>query len=198
MISKHQLDSRDKNIDNIVDALMKAQQDAGLETHMREVIFDPSTNERINRFQRARLEREGVDLSVYGNVHSGCSGCGKCGEKPISNIERGIFVYDENDLLDDSDELYICEMCMSVGFDQKYRPEVCDSCEECLSCSDYLRGDCDGCGYSTVYNGGRYGTVQNVAVERNEEDERLLAEIDNDLDDSKVHYPSGHFTIMDY
>ena len=55
-----QLDSKQKDIDAIIDTLLDAQKEAGLETHMREVLFDPSTNERINRFHRARLERDEI------------------------------------------------------------------------------------------------------------------------------------------
>lgn len=198
MISK-QLNSREQNIDNIIDTLLAAQKDAGLETHMREVLFDPSTNERINRFQRERLEREGVDLSAYGNsVNGGCSGCSKKCDKPMSNIERGVFVYNEDDLVDDTDDLYICEYCMSIGFDQKYKPEVCDSCEGCLDCRQYRNGECDGCGYSVVYNGTRYGATRDIDVDRNEQDEKLLQEISGDRPDEEVHYPDGGFTIMDY
>lgn len=194
------LDSKQKNIDAIIDTLLDAQKEAGLETHMREVLFDPSTNERINRFHRARLEREGVDLSAYGNsVNGGCAGCSKdCGKKTLSNIERGVFVYNEDDLFDDTDDLYICEFCTGIGFDQKYKPEICDQCEECLTCRQYINGECDGCGYSTAYNGTRYGAVQDVEVDRNEQDESLLEEISGDTQDDEIHYPDGRFTIMDY
>jgi len=189
-------EARSKDVDAVIDTLLEAQRENGIETHMRKALFDSKTKERINKFRRARLEAKGVDLSEYGaGDRSKCANC----EKHLSNIERGIFVYNDEDLIDDSDEPYVCEYCVKVGFDSKYKPEECDVCEDCESCRDRINGLCDGCEYSITFNGTTYGSLDDadVDVTIREEDQRVFDEIDGGPD-YNVHYGSGHFTIMNF
>ena len=192
-------DSKFKNIDEAIDLLVSAQKENGITPTMREALFDPITKERVNKFKRAKLEKEGKDLSEY---HTNtCGGCNKCNKNNISNIERGIFVYSEDDLIDESDEGYICEYCTKIGYDNKYRPEVCDTCDDCEGCVEYTSGECDGCHYSNLYNGGMsYGesTNQDMTTRLNSEDSSLIDEIENGGPDYEVHYPMGRFTILNY
>ena len=188
-------ETRKNDVDAVIDTLIKAQQDSGIETHMRKALFDPKTNERINKFQRARLEAKGVDLSDYPGNESKCKKC----EKHLSNIERGVFVYNDEDLIDGSDEPYICEYCTKISFYNRYKPEECDVCEDCESCREHMNGECDGCEYSITFNGTTYGSLDDadVDVTMKEEDQRVFEEIDSGPDYT-THYGSGHFTIMNF
>ncbi len=191
-----QLDLRQRNIDLVIDTLVKTQEENGIHSNMTKVLFDPNSGQRINKFQRKRLEEKGVDLSRYKG--SDCSKCNKCDSKK-SNIERGVFVYGEDDLIDDDDDSrYICEFCTNIGFDGKYRPEECDMCEECEACNDYIHGECDGCGYSVLYNGQPYGSLDDSDVDTDSinERQRLLDELEQN--DSMIHYPSGGFSVMKF
>jgi hypothetical protein len=191
---------RSKNIDSIIDMMISTQIESGVEPHMREAMYDPVTNERINQFQRERLERKGVDLSNYPN--SGCrKNCNKCGEKkPLTNIERGVFVYSENDLIDETDEAYICDFCTKIHYDNKYLPEACDICSDCETCMDYRNGSCDGCAYSHVYNGMSYSaaTGEDTTTHMKPEDEAIFSELSEEAPDYDVHYPTGGFTVLFY
>ena len=196
MISKA-FSSRSNDVDAVIDTLIKAQEDSGVEVHMRKALFDPKTKERINKFQRARLEAKGVDLSEYGEDSKGNNKCKGC--EHLSNIERGIFVYNDEDLIDGSDEPYVCEFCNKIGFDSRYTPEECDVCEECDSCRDRINGDCDGCEYSVFFNGTTYGSVGNTDsdITMKDEDKQVFDELDGEPDYS-THYGSGRFTIMNF
>lgn len=203
MISK-QFDSRLINIDNYIDMMKNAQEANGVTPTMREALYDPVSKHKINMFERARLEKDGVDLTKYGNSNKvGCSGnCNKCqqGEKKVSNIERGVFVYNEDDLVDETDETYICEYCTKIGYDSSYKPDICDTCDDCEGCTEYLSGECDGCGYSATYNGGcSYGEVSNDSdYKMNSEDSQLIEEIEDGGPDYEVKIPDGGFSIMNY
>lgn len=195
-------DTKSKNIDNLIDMLIDVQKENGIEPTMREALFDPVTKERVNRFKRKRLEKAGVDLTEYGETPSKCSGCNKgCkdGENHISNIERGVFVYNENDLIDEEEGDYVCEFCTKIGHKAQYQPDICDTCDDCEGCTDYASGSCDGCGYSVTYNGGySYGQTSNVSTELKSEDSLLLEDISNGGPDYDVEKPDGGFTIMNY
>lgn len=202
MIS-NKFDSRSKNIDTYIDMIRNAQRDSGITPTMQEALYDPVTKRRINIFERERLEEKGVDLTKYGNARSsGCTGCNKCkdGERKISNIERGIFVYNEDDLVDESDELYVCEYCTKIGYDSSYKPDVCDTCDDCEGCTEYISGECDGCGYSATYNGGcSYGEINSDNdYQMNTEDSQLINEIEDGGPDYEVKIPTGGFSIMNY
>ena len=200
MIGKS-FDSRSKNIDTLIDMIIGVQKENGVEVTMREALFDPITKERINKFKRDKLEKNGVDLSKYSKDNSKCSSCGKCGERTISNIERGVFVYNEDDLIDDSDEEYICEYCTKIGYDNAYRPDMCDTCDDCEECTEYMAGECDGCKYSSLYNGGSsYSEINNGKTDytMNSEDELLIDEIEDGGPDYEVKKPDGGFTVMNY
>lgn len=194
-------DSRNQNIDNMIDALISIQKEHGIQPSMREALFDPNTKERINRFQRAKLEKEGVDLSKY-NLHcnGNCSSCKK-EDTHTSNIERGVFVYSENDLVDEEDGDYVCEFCTKIGYDGKYRPEVCDTCDDCDGCTDAIAGECDGCRYSAYYNGGiTYGvsTQQDENQFLSPEDSQIIEDLREEKPEEQIRYPDGGFSIMDY
>lgn len=197
----HDMDSREKNIDKAIDMLVAVQKENGVDSHMRKVLFDPVTKARINRFHRERLEKDGVDLKPYGL--EGCKGCNSgCAKEKVSNISRGVFVYSEDDLLDDddSDELYICEYCTKIGYDGAYKPECCDICDSCEECREYRENECDGCGYSRTYNGTSYGLTseQSVIDTLNTEDTMIYDELDRDIPDEKIHLPDRKFSIMNY
>lgn len=201
MISKN-FDTRSKNIDTFIDMINNAQRDNGITPTMQEALYDPITKRKINIFERVRLEKEGVDLSKYGNS-SNCGNCRNCqkDEKNISNIQRGVFVYNTDDLIDESDdELYVCEFCTKIGYSSSYKPDVCDTCDDCEGCTEYISGECDGCGYSTLYNGGcSYGEVGgDNNYEMNPEDSQLFDEINNGGPDYEVKKPDGGFSIMNY
>lgn len=194
----NKFDTRNKNIDAIIDMMIETQKENGVESHMAEVLYDPDTNERVNRFKRKRLEELGVDLSRYGNhdcVKCG-GGCGKKENKPVSNIERGVFVYNENDLVDESDEQYVCEYCAKVSYDGTYSPEVCDFCDECEMCNDMMRGECDGCCYSNFYNGASYGSLMEMGTTMRDEDSKILDELESGKEDAEVHVPTRRFTVL--
>lgn len=196
---------RTDNIDNMLDSLIQIQKENGVESKLREAIFDPKTNQRVNVYRRKELERKGVDTSDYINSpvtkESKCKKCPKAIEKGISNIARGIFVYNESDLIEDSGEMYICEYCTDIGRDNKYRPDKCDTCTSCIECNEYIGNTCDGCGYSTLYNeGSTYGelTNQNNDDFMKDEDRKLFVDIESDKPEFKRFEPTGGFTINDY
>ena len=97
MIGKN-LNLKGKNIDYLIDMLVETQKENGVEPTMHEALYDPDTNERINRFKRKKLEAQGVDLSKYGLKTKE-----KKSKSEISNIERGVFVYSEDDLFDETE-----------------------------------------------------------------------------------------------
>lgn len=202
MIGKN-FDNRYSNIDKMIDMLIEVQKENGETPTMREALFDPVTKERINVFKREKLEKEGVDLSKYGNndsVVNSCKGCNKC-EKGISNIARGVFVYSADDLEDDDDSEgeYICEYCTKIGYDGAYKPDICDTCDDCDGCAEYLSDTCDGCKYSVLYNGGSsYGETSDEDIQMNIEDSTLLKDVEEGGPEYEVEYPDGGFTIMDY
>lgn len=194
------LDAREKNIDRAIDMLLAVQKENGIESNMQKALFNPTTKARVNRFQRARLEKDGVDLKPYGL--DSCNGCGKCEKEKISNIKRGVFVFDDEDLYDDEDseEPYICEYCTHVGYDDAYKPECCDICDDCETCREYINGECDGCGYSRTFNGTSYGftSEQTVTDTMNTEDSMIYNELDEDIPDETIHLPDRKFSIMNY
>lgn len=193
------LDSRSKDIDNLIDMMVNAQKENGIKVTMTEALFDPNTKERINIFRRRKLEKEGVDLTKYGAVEKNCNKCNKCGEKNISNIERGIFVYNEDDLIDEEEGEYVCEYCTKIGYDSSYKPDICDTCDDCEGCTEYINGECDGCQYSLIYNGGSsYGQISSEEIVIKSEDEILFDEIENGGPDYEVEFPDGGFTIMNF
>lgn len=194
-------DQRSKNIDGLFDMLTEVQKKNGIEPTMTEALFDPVTKERINVFKRKKLEASGVDLSKYGEGNTKCKSCNKCEEKKMSNIERGVFVYNEDDLVDEEEGgIYVCEYCTHIGYDNAYRPEVCDMCDSCEECMDYINGECDGCEYSATFNSGRsYGELStDTKITLNTEDESLIEEVKEDIPDYEVKKPVGGFTIMNY
>lgn len=191
------------NIDNVLDTLVDVQKKNNITPTLKEALFDPETKERINVFRRKKLEAQGVDMSKYDETvecSKKCPGCKK--DKPDdehkSNIERGIFVYNEDDLIDEEEGEYVCEHCIKIGYDGGYKPDICDTCDDCEGCTEYLSGDCDGCQYSTLYNGGlsySQSTGQESTID--ESDRELYDEIDDDFDD-EVKIPTGGFTILDF
>lgn len=190
------------NIDEYMDALIDAQRNHGIKPTMVEAMFDPSTGRRINKFERARLEKSGVDLSNYVNGKSSCSGnCNKCNEKQLSNIERGVFVLTRNDLpYEEDDQPYICDYCLEIGYDGKYQPDKCDFCNQCDDCVDSMNGKCMGCMYSTFYNNGlTYAEVnEDVETSYNAEDELLVNDISENAPEYEIRKPLSGFTVMDY
>ena len=173
------------------------QKENGEDNDMREALYDPHTMERINKFKRRKLELEGVDLTEYGSDPISKSKDKEDGEK--SNIARGIFVFNEADLIDEEDGEYICEHCFKTGSGCIYKPDICDLCHECDSCSEAMSGTCDGCAYSTFYNGGMsYGQASNMEIQLTSEDTSLFDDITDGGPDYKKEKPTGHFTILDY
>ena len=192
-------DTKQKNIDNFIDMIVSAQEENGIKPTMTEALYDPTTKERINVFKRKQLEEQGVDMEEYG-LSSPCGSCKKKEEKHISNIERGIFVYSENDLIDDDEDgEYVCEYCTKIGFNSTYKPDICDTCDDCEGCVEYMNGECDGCQYSATFNcGSSYGQINEIDSVINSEDAELIDEIEEGGPDYDVEKPDGGFTIMNY
>lgn len=190
--------SRSRNIDQFLDSLIEAQeQNGGVRTHLRKALFDPYTNRRINCFERKRLEEQGVDLSSYSDADGEV-----VKKKDVSTLPllRGVYAISEEDLCPEEDDFYICEYCRQIGRDNKYRPEVCDMCTCCEQCSEAMADECDGCSYSTYYNGTTYGEANQEEVEPVEFDETLDAKVIHQLNEDckKPRRPDGGFTIMKY
>lgn len=187
--------SQSNNIDDMIDLLIKVQKENGIEPTIQEALFDPNTKEKISKFRRRKLEESGVDLSDYG-LNTKCKECEK---KRESNIARGIFVFNEDDLYDEEDGNYVCEYCTKISYDGSYRPDVCDTCTECESCTEFKSEECDGCQYSTLYNGGSsYGQVSDEEYHMNDEDIELFNELEEDVPDYEKELPDGSFSIMRY
>lgn len=192
-------DTKSKNIDNLVDMMVSVQRENGIEPTMKEALFDPITKERINVFKRKKLEEKGVDLSEYGESVTNNTKCDKCKskDKHVSNIERGVFVYSEDDLVDEEDGIYVCEFCSKIGYQGNYKPDICDTCDDCIGCSDYMNGSCDGCEYSVTYNNGNAYGQGGTGTEVDAGDSITFDEINNDPN-YEVEKPTRKFTIMDY
>lgn len=185
--------SQGNNIDDMIDLLIKVQKENGVEPTIQEALFDPNTKEKLSKFRRRKLEEAGVDLSDYG-LDNKCNGCDK---KRESNIARGIFVFNEDDLYDEEDGGYVCEYCTKISYDGSYRPDVCDTCTECESCTEFRSEECDGCQYSTLYNGGSsYGQISDEEYHMNDEDIELFNELEEDIPDYEKELPDGSFSIV--
>ena len=201
MISSKATDARYCNIDSVIDMMIETQKQNGVSTNMREYLFDPVTSKRINEFKRRKLEEKGVDLSNYNRA--GCKGCNKCKkDNNQSNIERGVFVFNEDDLIDESDDGYVCDYCLKIGVDGRYAPEECDVCDDCYECQEYIRGVCDGCEYSVCFNGQTYGEIigerSESTASMSPEDQRIFDELEECDVETDILYPIGGFTIMNY
>ena len=199
MIGKHGFSrqSETDNIDKVIDMIIDVQKENGIKTNMREALYDPKTMERINKFKRRRLEQEGIDLTEYGSdpVQNNSS----VSNEHKSNIERGVFVFNEADLIDEEEGEYICENCFRIGSACIYKPDICDLCQECYGCSEAINGTCDGCSFSTCYNGGlSYGQATNMEVEMSPEETLLFDDIIDGEPDYEKEKPTGHFTVLDY
>lgn len=187
---------RDINIDNMIDTLLDVQKQNGIENTMREALFHTRTSERLNVFRRKRMEANG-QISEYLPLSNS-----KPESKEVSNIERGVFVYDRHDLEEVTDEPYVCEFCTLIGAEGEYRSHICDLCDECEKCTDYRNNECDGCEYSILYNGGStYGEVHDIQDTKalSAEDEALLCEITKEDEDVKTSKDTKEkFTIMNF
>lgn len=187
--------NRDVNIDKMIDTLMDVQSQNGVTCTMKEALFHPNTSERINVFRRKHLEKQGKldELQPLSRTKS---------DNKTSNIARGVFVYDANDLEVDSDEPYVCEFCSLIGSDGVYRNDTCDLCDECEKCADYRNNQCDGCEYSILFNGGyTYGETHNVSVEDTSINEDKLLFDEFTQDDTEVKTSKNtkeRFSIMNY
>lgn len=69
------------------------------------------------------------------------------------NFDLSLQDYDDDD--EDEEQSYICEYCDALGYHQKYKPELCDTCSLCEQCSEYIDESCSGCSYS-IYRDGEY------------------------------------------
>ena len=195
-------DMKTKDIDSLVDMLVNVQTENGIKPTMQEALFDPNTKERINIFKRKKLEAQGVDLSKYGENTPTCNGsCNKCSksDKHMSNLERGVFVYNEDDLIDEEEGNYVCEYCTKIGYDGSYKPDICDTCDDCEGCTEYIGNECDGCAYSAIYNGGMsYGQSTQDTSLIESEDQILLDEITEGGPDYEKKFSNGKFTILKF
>lgn len=79
--------------------------------------------------------------------------CGKSTKKYDFSL-NGLFG-DGHISEEDDDQDYICEYCGALGYKQKYIPEICDSCTQCSTCTEYINDECSGCSYS-IYRDGTY------------------------------------------
>jgi hypothetical protein len=190
--------TRTTDIDSMIDMLVEVQKENGITPTMTEALFDPNTKEKINVFKRKRLEEKGVDLTPYG-FNPACNSCKNKKKEDVSDIERGVFVYDANDMYVEVDGEYICEYCTKIGYDSAYRPDMCDTCNDCEECTEYMSNECDGCKYSTLYNdGASYGEATGEEGEINMEDSLLFEEVVEGRPNYDKERPTGKFTIMDY
>lgn len=88
-------------------------------------------------------------------TESNCTKCEKkCNYNKFDFAMHGLFE-DESSVEEDDSEVYICEFCTALGYGKKYKPDLCDNCIQCESCSQYL-DECSGCGYSRWRDGTYY------------------------------------------
>ena len=136
------------NIDTLADVLTVAQEMEGIEPTFKVAKVDDNGNKT----------RKAVECKE--TKHDKCKACHASKPKDktgdIDSIDWDLvaspFDYTSDDEDDDTD--YICEYCDSLGYTQKYIPDVCDRCSVCESCTEY-QTDCDGCSFS-VFRDGHY------------------------------------------
>lgn len=186
--------SRFNNIDAMIDILNEEKRKNGVKTTMERVMFHPNTNERMNRFQKKIYEKNPLNQKLVNLKKEE-----EPSEKPISNIERGVFVYDQNDIIDEDSSLpYVCEYCTQIDYTNRYRPDICDLCDSCETCNYYTNNECDGCEYSVTFNGCTYSEATGDVGESSKDnlDMKKLREKDESIRTSCLC--KNKFTIFDY
>ena len=105
------------------------------------------------------------------------------------------FEVDDEDPFGDDDDVYTCDFCSALGYDNAYTPEVCNSCRKCESCEQYATGECEGCGYS-VYVDGKYYSEKIPESELFNEDELKKFDSLNDEFKNNSRVLKDHFSII--
>lgn len=129
------------NIDTLCDVLTNTQKEEGIEP-----TFELKDKYKtVEKEEKQESQKENIKTEV------------KDKECPLPEKYAkfaALLGYDSDDD-DDEDDLYVCELCDSLGSCQKYDSGICDSCSVCESCNQYLNDECSGCSYS-VYRDGTY------------------------------------------
>lgn len=126
------------NIDTLCDVLTNTQNEEGIKP-----IF-----ELKDKYKTAEKKEETPKEDKKPEVKKECP-------LPEKYMKYAALIGYDSDEDDDEDDLYVCELCDSLGSCQKYDACVCDSCTCCESCDQYLNDECSGCSYS-VYRDGTY------------------------------------------
>ena len=141
------------NIDTLIDVLSAAQKSEGVTPTFQLSLID----QQGNKTRHVDNTEVTVDKEEKKSTCNGCKApCGKSKQGPddfdwnILMSPLGSSDYDD----EDDGEPYICEFCDSLGYNQKYKPDICDKCSVCESCEQY-ENECDGCEFS-VYRDGRF------------------------------------------
>ena len=154
------------NIDKVISAFTTAQIASGIKPTFEEA--DPNRKKS----------------STENNNEEPKKGSGRCGWF-AGKFQVG---YDEEEEDDNKD--YICEYCDRLGYHQKYRPEICDSCHICESCNEYDNNECSGCSFSVYRDGQYYRDKISEDELLSSHDKELLSHLqeDNDYDRYQRHY----------
>lgn len=106
----------------------------------------------------------------------------------------GVFMTEDDDFDDDGDGIYVCEYCDKLGYHQKYRPEICDSCRVCDSCNQYENGECSGCSYSIYRDGEYYRDKISESELMSDKDIELFQMLESDLPCERFKRKNGVVT----
>ncbi len=127
---------------------------------------------------------------------AGCEGCHKeCANKKIDLSLHGLFG-NTSEELSDEEEIYICEFCTSLGYGNRYKPDVCDNCNTCESCREYMDEECSGCSYSRWRDGKYYRDKLDDTDLFSEQDLEVFESIKLDTKGGE-RMERGHFTLDD-
>ena len=129
------------NIDTLCDVLTNAQRSMGIKP-----IFETTEEESLPEIEEKESVNDNMTDEEYIRKLNPTGDWLDCNIKYIDDE----YEYDEED-----DEPFVCDLCDSLGYSLKYRPEICDKCRKCETCMEYVHEECDGCGYS-IYRDGTY------------------------------------------
>lgn len=184
------------NIDNLLDIVCSAQEEANKPVTLKEAKYN-MMGMKIKSDEAYKDD----DKETAGCSKSSCRGCpSKCGKTSPKERDEDYNIWDPankytSDDEDDDDE-YICDYCNRIGYGLKYSPDICDECNECESCGKYAREECDGCSYSIWRDGKRYGDKLSMEDTLSEYDIAIINELSDELREPKYErLTSTGFTV---